>query len=205
MGATSPTAAQHQRDSVPEVTLVEAIRLALQEEMRRDPAIFLIGEDIGRRGGVFLATEGLLDEFGPERVIDSPLSEAAIVGVAIGAAINGMRPVAEIQFADFIWPAANQIIGQAARLRYATNGAAGAPIVIRAPFGGGVRGGLYHSQSVEAYFAHCPGLKVVVPSTPADAYGLLKAAIRDPDPVLFFEHKRLYRQIRGPVTGGGIV
>jgi 2-oxoisovalerate dehydrogenase E1 component beta subunit len=160
-----------------------------------------MGEDI-QEGGVFLATEGLYEKYGRGRVIDTPLAESSIVGIAIGAALNGMRPVAEIQFADFIFPAMNQIVSEAARIRYRSNGAFGCPLVIRAPFGGGIRGGLYHSQSVEALFFHVPGLKIVVPSTPADAKGLLRAAIRDDDPVLYFEHKRAYRSVRDEVPEG---
>ena len=181
------------------VTLIEAVRQAMAEEMRRDPRVFVLGEDIGKRGGVFLATQGFLDEFGPERVIDTPLAESSIAGIAMGAAMQGMRPVAEIQFADFIWPTINQIVGQAARARYGTNGRVQVPMVIRCPYGGHVRGGLFHSQSVEAFFAHTPGLKVVAPSTPYDTKGLLKAAIRDDDPVIFLEHKRTYRSVRGDI------
>jgi 2-oxoisovalerate dehydrogenase E1 component beta subunit len=180
-------------------TVIEAIREAMREEMRRDPRVIILGEDVGRRGGVFLATEGFLDEFGEERVIDTPLAEASIVGIAVGAALNGLRPIAEIQFTDFIWPIVNQLVGEAARHHYATNGQVSVPIVVRSPYGGMVRGGLYHSQSVEGFFAHCPGLKVVCPATPYDAKGLLKAAIRDDDPVLFLEHKRTYRTVRGEV------
>ncbi len=183
-------------------TYVEAIREGLAEEMRRDSSMIVLGEDVGRKGGVFLATDGLWGEFGDGRVIDTPLTESMIVGVAIGAAANGLRPVAEIQFADFIFPAMNQIIQEAARIRYRSNGAFGCPITIRAPWGGGVHGALYHSQSVEAFFAHVPGLKVVAPSTPADAKGLLLAAIRDEDPVIYLEHKRLYRSVRGEVPVG---
>lgn len=181
------------------ITLVEAVREALAEEMRRDERVFVLGEDVGLKGGVFKATDGLQKEFGEERVVDSPLGESGIVGVAVGAALNGMRPIAEIQFADFIHPAMNQIISEAARIRYRSNGAFGCPLVIRAPFGGGVHGALYHSQCVEALFFHVPGLKIVAPSNPHDMKGLLKAAIRDEDPVLVFEHKRLYRRIRGEV------
>ena len=169
------------------------------DEMRHDPRVFVMGEDVGKRGGVFRATMGLIEEFGEERVIDTPLAESAIVGVGIGSALAGMRPVAEIQFADFIWPAMNQIISEAARLRYRSNGDWTVPLVIRAPYGGGVHGGLYHSQSVEAHFYHSPGLKIVMPSTPYDVAGLLRAAIRDEDPVMFLEHKRLYRLIKGEV------
>jgi 2-oxoisovalerate dehydrogenase E1 component beta subunit len=180
-------------------SVIEAIREAMTEEMRRDESVFLMGEDVGRRGGVFLASQGLLDEFGPSRVIDTPLAEAAIAGVAVGAAMHGMRPIAEIQFADFIFPTINQIIGEAARIRYGTKNKVSVPLVVRSPYGGHVRGGLFHSQSVEAYFAHTPGLKVVTPATPYDAKGLLKAAIRDNDPVIVLEHKRTYRSVRGEV------
>ena len=159
----------------------------------------MLGEDVGKKGGVFLATDGLWAEFGDERVIDTPLTESMIVGVSIGASANGLRPIAEIQFADFIFPAFNQILSEAARMRYRSNNAFGCPITIRAPYGGGVHGALYHSQSVEAFFTHIPGLKVVIPSTPYDARGLLRSAIRDDDPVLFFEHKKLYRSVRGEV------
>jgi 2-oxoisovalerate dehydrogenase E1 component beta subunit len=184
---------------MPVRTFIEAIRLALGDEMRRDETVIVLGEDVGLKGGVFLATDGLQAEFGPDRVMDTPLSESLIVGAAVGAAVNGLRPVAEIQFADFVMPAFNQIVSEAARLRYRSNGAFGCPITIRLPFGAGVHGALYHSQSVEAFFAHVPGLKVVVPSTPYDAAGLLRSSIRDPDPVLFFEHKKLYRSVRGDV------
>ncbi|BDG60922.1 alpha-ketoacid dehydrogenase subunit beta [Caldinitratiruptor microaerophilus] len=187
---------------MPVMQFIEAVRETLRDEMRRDERVFVMGEDVGRRGGVFRATQGLIDEFGEERVIDTPLTESAIVGVGIGAALTGMRPVCEIQFADFIWPAMNQIISEAARMRYRSNGDWFVPMVIRAPFGGGVHGGLYHSQSVEAHFAHSPGLKIVVPSTPYDVRGLLRSAIRDDDPVLFFEHKGLYRAARGEVPEG---
>ncbi len=174
----------------------------MREEMRRDDRVFVMGEDIGARGGVFLATDGFLEEFGAERVIDTPLAESSIAGIALGAAMNGMRPIAEIEFADFIWPTINQIVGEAARVRYGTAGQLQAPMVLRAPQGGGVRGGLYHSQSVEAFFAHTPGLKVVAPATPYDAKGLLKSAVRDDDPTVFLEHKRTYRLVRGEVPKG---
>jgi 2-oxoisovalerate dehydrogenase E1 component beta subunit len=185
-----------------EMRLIEAVRDGLREELEADSGVFLIGQDIGLNGGVFRVTEGLIQEFGPSRVIDSPLAESGIVGVAIGAAMNGMRPVVEIQFADFIFPAFNQVVSEAARMYYRTNGEYSVPLVIRAPYGGGVRGGLYHSQSVEAYFAHVPGLKVVVPSSPYESKGLLKAAIRDDNPVLFFEHKLAYNTVRGEVPEG---
>ncbi len=181
------------------LNVIEAVREAMFEEMRRDSSVFVMGEDVGRRGGVFLATKGLIEEFGEQRVIDTPLAEASIAGIALGAAMHGMRPIAEVQFADFIWPAVNQIIGEAARVRYGTKGKLHAPMVVRSPYGGHVRGGLYHSQSVESYFAHTPGLKVVTPATPYDAKGLLKAAIRDDDPVIVLEHKRTYRSVRGEV------
>ena len=180
-------------------TVLEAVREAMSEEMRRDDKVFILGEDIGARGGVFLATEGFLEEFGESRVIDTPLAESSIAGIALGASMHGMRPIAEIEFGDFIWPTINQIVGEAARVRYGTEGKMCAPMVLRAPHGGGIRGGLYHSQSVEALFAHTPGLKVVTPSTPYDAKGLLKTAIRDDDPVVFLEHKRTYRLVRGEV------
>ncbi|MFY0543226.1 alpha-ketoacid dehydrogenase subunit beta [Brevibacillus sp. H7] len=181
------------------ISFIDAVTMAMREEMRRDPSVFVLGEDVGVRGGVFRATVGLIDEFGEERVIDTPLAESAIAGVAIGAAAYGMRPIAEIQFADFIMPAVNQIVSEAAKMRYRSNGDWNCPVTIRAPFGGGVHGALYHSQSVEAMFNSVPGLKIVAPSTPYDAKGLLKAAIRDNDPVLFFEHKRCYRLIKGEV------
>ncbi len=180
-------------------TNIEALRETMAAEMRRDPRIIITGEDVGPRGGVFRATEGLYAEFGPSRVIDSPLAELSIIGVGIGMALNGLRPICEIQFADFIHPAFNQIVNEAARIRYRSNGQFHVPMVIRAPYGGGISGGLYHSQSVEAFFAHVPGLYVVAPSTPYDTKGLLRAALRSEDPVLFLEHKKLYRSIRGEV------
>ncbi len=184
---------------MPVITYIQAITQALQEEMEQDEKVFVLGEDVGVRGGVFRATDGLHQQFGESRVIDTPLAESAIVGVGIGAAMYGMRPVAEIQFADFILPAVNQIISEAAKMRYRTNNDWTSPITIRAPYGGGVHGALYHSQSIEAIFANQPGLKIVMPSTPYDVKGLLKAAIRDEDPVLFLEHKRAYRSIKGEV------
>jgi len=185
-------------------TVIEALRDALHGEMQRDQRVLVMGEDV-EEGGVFRATEGLLAEFGPGRIIDTPLAESLIVGVAIGAALNGMRPVAEIQFADFIHPAMDQIVSEAARMRYRSNGAFACPMVIRAPSGGGIHGALYHSQNVEALFAHVPGLKVVAPSNPYDVAGLLRAAIRDDDPVLFLEHKKTYRLIKGEVPEGDYV
>ena len=184
---------------MPTCTLLQAIHDALHDEMRRDERVIVLGEDVGVRGGVFGVTRGLLDAFGPQRVLDTPLAEVGIAGVAIGAAANGLLPVAEMQFADYVHPAFDQIVNEAARVRYRSNGDWGCPLVIRAPCGGGVHGGLYHSQSVEAFYCHVPGVKVVMPSTPADARGLLLAAIRDPDPVLYFEHKGAYRRIRGEV------
>jgi 2-oxoisovalerate dehydrogenase E1 component beta subunit len=174
----------------------------MTEEMERDDRVLVLGEDVGRKGGVFGATEGLYARFGESRVLDTPLAESAIVGIAIGCALNGLLPVAEIQFADFIHPAFDQIVSEAARTRYRSNGDWSVPMVIRTPFGGGVHGGLYHSQSIEAFYAHVPGLKVVVPSTPSDAHGLLKSAIRDPDPVLFLEHKKVYRLVSESVPDG---
>jgi 2-oxoisovalerate dehydrogenase E1 component beta subunit len=179
-----------------ERSYLEAIQEALTEEMERLPTMLVLGEDV-QSGGVFRVTDGLAERFGPARVLDTPLAESTIVGAAIGLATNGCVPVAEIQFADFAFPAFNQLISEAARWRYRSNGAWGCPIVVRMPFGAGVRGALYHSQSIEAMLAHVPGLKIVVPSTPYDAKGLLKAAIRDPDPVIYFEHKKAYRLLRG--------
>lgn len=184
---------------MPVISYIDAVKIALREEMERDRNVFVLGEDVGKKGGVFKATEGLYEQFGEERVLDTPLAESAIAGVAIGAAMVGKRPVAEMQFADFIMPAVNQIISEAARIRYRSNNDWSCPVVIRAPYGGGIHGALYHSQSVEAIFANQPGLKIVMPSTPYDVKGLLKAAIRDEDPVLFFEHKKAYRSIKGEV------
>ena len=181
------------------MSYIDAITLAMREEMERDQRVFVLGEDVGARGGVFRATAGLYETFGEQRVIDTPLAESAIAGVGIGAAMYGMRPVAEMQFADFIMPAVNQIVSEAAKIRYRSNNDWTCPITIRAPYGGGVHGALYHSQSVEAMFASTPGLKVVMPSNPAEAKGLLKAAIRSEDPVLFFEHKKAYRLLKGEV------
>ena len=179
--------------------VIEAVREALLEEMQRDSDIFVMGEDVGKRGGVFLATQGLIDEFGESRVIDTPLAEASIVGIALGCAFKGMRPIPEVQFSDFIWPTINQLVGEAARACYGTNGALQVPMVIRVPYGGGIRGGLFHSQNVEALFFHTPGLKVIAPATPYDAKGLLKSSIRDNSPVVFLEHKKTYRLVRGEV------
>lgn len=184
------------------MTLVQAINDALALEMERDSRVVLLGEDIGKNGGVFRATEGLWARFGPDRVIDTPLAEQGIVGMAIGMALNGLRPVAEIQFSDFIYPAFDQIVSELAKIRYRSAGQFTVPVVIRAPTGGGVKGGHYHSQSPEAYFIHTAGLKVVMPSTPADAKGLLASAVRDPDPVIFLEPKALYRTAKGEVPEG---
>jgi 2-oxoisovalerate dehydrogenase E1 component beta subunit len=180
----------------------EAVRTTLHAALAGDDRTLLMGEDIGARGNVFLLTKGLQEEFGPERVLDTPLAEAGIVGVAVGLAMEGMRPIAEIQFADFIYPAFNQIVGEAAKVRYRSNGDYTCPLVIRTPYGGGVRGALSHSVSVEALFYHVPGLKIVVPSFPSDIKGLLNAAIADPDPVMVLEHKKTYRLIRGEVPDG---
>lgn len=182
-----------------EITLIEALRQGMDEELERDERVFIVGEDVGQRGGVFRATEGLFEKYGEARVIDSPLAEDSIVGIGIGTALYGMRPICEIQFADFIYPAFNQIVSEAARMCYRSAGEWTVPMVIRVPYGGGIGGGLYHSQSVEAFFAHVPGLKVVVPSTPYDAKGLIKSSVRDPGPVIFLEPKRGYRLIRGEV------
>ena len=187
------------------ISYIEAITLALREEMERDKKVFLLGEDVGKKGGVFKSTFGLYEQFGEDRVIDTPLAESAIVGVGVGAAMYGMKPIAEIQFADFILPAVNQIMSEAAKIRYRSNNDWNCPMVIRAPYGGGIHGALYHSQSVEAIFANQPGLKIVMPSTPYDVKGLLKAAIRDEDPVLFLEHKRAYRMIKGEVPADDYV
>ncbi|GBC69805.1 2-oxoisovalerate dehydrogenase subunit beta [archaeon HR01] len=184
------------------LNMAQAINQALRYEMSRDERVVVLGEDVGRRGGVFLITEGLLEEFGPERVIDTPLAEAAIIGVAAGMAMNGLRPVAEIQFADFIFGGFDQIVSNVAKMRYRTGGQFSVPMVIRAPCGGGVKGGQFHSQSPEAYFVHTPGLKVVIPSTPSDAKGLLISSIRDEDPVIFFEPKRIYRTFKEDVPDG---
>ena len=185
-----------------ELSYLEAIREALVEEMRRDPKVFVLGEDVGAYGGAFGVTQGLFEEFGEMRVIDTPISESLIVGASIGASLRGYRPVAEMQFADFISCGFDQIVNQAATLRYRYGGRASVPIVIRAPSGGTVGGGLYHSQNPEAWFIHRPGVKVVAPSTAWDAKGLLKAAIQDDNPVIYFEHKYLYRRAKGPVPEG---
>jgi len=184
---------------MPPLNLVQAVNDALRCEMRRDERVLVLGEDVGVDGGVFRATEGLLEEFGPDRAIDTPLAESGIVGTAIGMAIYGLRPVAEIQFDGFMPPAFDQIVSHAARIRWRSRGRYHVPLVIRAPYGGGIRAIEHHSESPEAYYAHTPGLKVVIPSCPYDAKGLLIAAIRDPDPVIFLEPKRLYRAFRQEV------
>ncbi|MFW6051738.1 MAG: alpha-ketoacid dehydrogenase subunit beta [Myxococcota bacterium] len=187
---------------MPEMTMVQAIHDALRFEMGRDGDVVVLGEDVGRVGGVFRVTQGLQEAFGEERVIDTPLSEGGIVGTAIGMALYGLRPVAEIQFADFMHPAFDQIVSEASKMRYRSGGEHTCPMVIRAPAGGGIKGGHYHSQSPEALFVHTPGLKVVYPSNPYDAKGLLISAIRDPDPVVFLEPKRVYRAIKREVPEG---
>ena len=185
-----------------QMTLIDALRAAMDEELARDPRVFITGEDVGVRGGVFRATQGLHEKYGGARIVDSPLAELSLVAVGIGAALADLRPICEIQFADFIHPAFNQIVNEAAKLYYRSEGQWRVPLVIRSPYGGGISGGLYHSQSVEAFFSHCPGLKIVIPSTPHDAKGLLKSAVRDPNPVLFFEPKKGYRAIKGDVPDG---
>src|ERR1700682_5066049 len=184
---------------MPEWNIIQAVNDALRLEMRRDPRVVVMGEDVGKFGGVFRATVGLIEEFGADRVIDTPLAEAGIVGAAIGMAMYGLKPVPEIQFSDFIFPAFDQIVNELAKLRYRSGGQYTAPMVIRAPSGGGIKGGHYHSQSPEAYFIHTPGLKVAMPSNPYDAKGLLLSALRGDDPVVFFEPKRIYRAARGEV------
>jgi 2-oxoisovalerate dehydrogenase E1 component beta subunit len=184
------------------LSYLQAITEALDIEMGKDQNVFILGEDVGKKGGVFKVTEGLQEKYGALRCLDAPLAESNIVGTSIGAAMMGKRPVAEIQFADYILPATNQILSEAAKIRYRSNGDWNCPLVIRAPFGGGIHGALYHSQSVEALFTSTPGLKVVVPSTPSDAKGLLISAIRDNDPVLFFEHKKAYRLLKEDVPEG---
>ncbi|HET9392318.1 MAG TPA: alpha-ketoacid dehydrogenase subunit beta [Candidatus Rubrimentiphilum sp.] len=184
---------------------VEAVRDTLYEALKNDDRVVILGEDVGARGNVFLITKDFAKEFGTERIIDTPIAEASIVGIAVGMAMEGLRPIAEIQFADFIYPSFNQIVGEAAKTRYRSNGEYTCPMVIRTPYGGGVRGALSHSVSVEALFYHVPGLKIVVPSFPADVKGLLNAAIDDPDPVLFLEHKKTYRLIKGEVPDGHYV
>ena len=187
---------------MPTFNIIQAVNDALRLEMRRDPSVVVLGEDVGRFGGVFRATSGLFEEFGPDRAIDTPLAESGIIGAALGMALNGLKPVPEIQFADFIFPAMDQIVSEVAKYRYRSGGQYACPMVIRTPYGGGIRGGSYHSQSPETHFIHTAGIKVVVPATPEDAKGLLLAAIRDPDPVLFLEPKRVYRAAKGEVPEG---
>jgi pyruvate dehydrogenase E1 component beta subunit len=184
------------------MNVIQAVNDALRLAMRKDPDVVVMGEDVGKFGGVFRATQGLQDEFGADRVFDTPLAEGGIIGTAVGMALYGMKPVPEIQFADFIFPAFDQIVNEAAKYRYRSGGQYSCPMVIRTPYGGGIKGGHYHSQSPETYFVHTAGLKVVVPSNPYDAKGLLLSAIRDPDPVLFFEPKRVYRAAKGDVPEG---
>jgi 2-oxoisovalerate dehydrogenase E1 component beta subunit len=198
-GLKATTAADAPATGSTVMTNVEAVRSTLHDALARDERVLIMGEDVGARGNVFLITKGFLEEFGPQRVIDTPLAEASIVGVAIGMAMEGLRPIAEIQFADFIYPAFNQIVGEAAKTRYRSNGDYTCPLVIRTPYGGGVRGALSHSVSIEALFYHVPGLTILAPSTPADIKGLLNAAIECPDPVLFLEHKKTYRSVKGDV------
>ena len=181
------------------LNVVQAVNHALREEMTRNDKVVILGEDVGINGGVFRATEGLYQEFGPNRVIDTPLAESGIIGVSIGMALYGLRPVPEIQFMDFIYPGFDQIQSELAKFRYRSGGQYTTPVVIRTPYGGGIRGSHYHSQSTEAFFAHTPGLKVVIPATPYDAKGLLTSAMRDPDPVMFLEPKKIYRTVRGEV------
>ncbi len=185
--------------------IIQAVNDGLRTEMRRDPSVVVLGEDVGRFGGVFRATKGLQDEFGDHRVFDTPLAESGIIGTAIGMAMYGFRPVPEVQFADFIYPAFDQIVNELAKMRYRSGGQYTCPMVIRTPYGGGIRGGHYHSQSPEAYFVHTPGLKVVIPATPYDAKGLLISAIRDDNPVIFMEPKRVYRAARGEVPDGDYI
>src|SRR6056297_1586462 len=195
MSQTTDTSSQ-------DLTLVQAVREGLHDEMARDDDVLVMGEDVGRNGGVFRATQGLYEEFGEDRVIDTPLAESGIVGTAIGMAAYGLRPVAEIQFMGFIYPAFDQIVSHAARLRTRSRGRFTCPLVVRAPYGGGIRAPEHHSESTEAFFVHQPGLKVAVPSTPYDAKGMLISAIRDPDPVMFLEPKLIYRAFRGEVPDG---
>jgi 2-oxoisovalerate dehydrogenase E1 component beta subunit len=187
---------------MPVMNIIQAVNDALRIEMRKDPDVVVLGEDVGKFGGVFRATQGLYDEFGADRVIDTPLAEGGIIGTAVGMALYGLKPVPEIQFADFIYPAFDQLVNEVAKYRYRSGGQYQCPLVVRTPYGGGIKGGHYHSQSPETFFVHTAGLKVVVPSNPYDAKGLLISAIRDPDPVLFFEPKRVYRAAKGEVPEG---
>jgi len=187
---------------VPSMTMVQAIQDALRVALREDPRVVVLGEDVGRNGGVFRVTEGLQAEFGEERVSDTPLAENGIIGGAIGMALYGLKPVAEIQFVDFIYPAFDQIVSELSKLRWRSAGQYSCPVIVRAPYGGGIKGGLYHSQSPEAYFCHTAGLTVVIPSTPSDAKGMLLAALEGEDPVIFLEPKRLYRSVKEEVPAG---
>lgn len=187
---------------MPQMTLLQAINDALKTEMRRDERVVVFGEDVGVNEGVFRATEGLTKEFGEERAFSTPLTETGIIGAAIGMAVYGLKPVPEIQFADYIYPAFDQVVSEMAKFRFRSGGEYTSPVVVRTPYGGGIRGGLYHSQSPEAYFTHTPGLKVVIPSTPEDAKGLLASAIRGEDPVIFLEPKKIYRSVKGEVPEG---
>jgi len=187
---------------MPVINIVQAVNQALREEMRRDDRIIVLGEDVGKDGGVFRATEGLYDEFGQDRVIDTPLAESGIIGTAIGMAVYGLNPVPEIQFLDFIYRSFVQIVTNLAKLRYRSGGQYSCHLVVRAPYGGGIKGGHYHSQSSEAYFCHTAGLKVVIPATPYDTKGLLLSSLRDEDPVIFLEPKRIYRAVKGEVPEG---
>lgn len=187
---------------MPVMNIIEAVNSALRIAMAADDRVIVLGEDVGKFGGVFRATKGLHEEFGPDRALDTPLAEGGIIGTAIGMALYGLRPVAEIQFADFIYPAFDQIVSELAKLRFRSGGQYPAPMVIRTPVGGGIKGGHYHSQSPEAYFIHTSGLKVVAPSNPYDAKGLLLSSIDDPDPVMFLEPKRVYRAAKGEVPEG---
>lgn len=187
---------------MPVMNMIQAVNDALKLEMERDPNVVILGEDVGKFGGVFRATAGLYEQFGPERVMDTPLAEGGIIGTAVGMALYGLRPVPEIQFSDFIWPAFDQITSEVAKYRYRSAGQYTCPLVIRTPVGGGIKGGHYHSQSPETYFVHTAGLKVVIPSNPYDAKGMLLSAIRDEDPVMFFEPKRIYRSAKGEVPEG---
>jgi 2-oxoisovalerate dehydrogenase E1 component beta subunit len=187
---------------MPTMNIIQAVNDALRLEMRRDPDVVVLGEDVGKFGGVFRATQGLHEEFGADRVIDTPLAEGGIIGTAVGMALYGLKPVPEIQFADFIFPAFDQIVNEVAKYRYRSGGQYACPMVIRTPYGGGIKGGHYHSQSPETHFVHTAGLKVVVPSNPYDAKGMLLSALRDPDPILFFEPKRVYRAAKGEVPAG---
>ncbi|HVO31023.1 MAG TPA: alpha-ketoacid dehydrogenase subunit beta [bacterium] len=187
---------------MPVMNMIQAVNDALKLEMERDPNVVILGEDVGKFGGVFRATAGLYEQFGPERVMDTPLAEGGIIGTAVGMALYGLKPVPEIQFSDFIWPAFDQITSEVAKYRYRSAGQYTCPLVIRTPVGGGIKGGHYHSQSPETYFVHTAGLKVVIPSNPYDAKGMLISAIRDEDPVMFFEPKRIYRSAKGEVPEG---